>query len=124
MSILDRIRWTNVAKLALAIAAGVLIAIGPHGCHPKEQAAPLPRALPPVQSTVDGRQSTVHTRPELRRPRPRHHLHRRPPSPRSVAHSAPPAPQVHAPRLGNERARVPAAPRFRPRRGAGTEEFF
>src|SRR5436189_3866518 len=129
MSILERVRWGNVARLALAIAAGVLIAIGPHGCKPRQQAEPLPRALPPVApSTVDRRSSTARApggKPELRRPRPhpRHHRSRR-------KHAAgPPATQPSRQPTADGRLAVPPAPPRtapppQPRANGSGGEFF
>jgi hypothetical protein len=72
MSILERIRWGNVARLALAVAAGLLIAVGPRGCSTKQQqVAPLPRAVTPVpapRATPAPRSAA----PVVPRPRRRH----------------------------------------------------
>src|SRR4051812_44642540 len=124
MSIIERIRWSNVAKLVLAVAAGLLIAVGPHGCRSGEDAAPLPRALPPAPPTVRAPRE-----PALRRPRPhRHRPHRSAPArsraeapPVSNEGPAPTAPRVPAPRT-SAAPRAPAAPHSPPGGRAG--EFF
>src|SRR4051794_9712588 len=126
MTILERIRWANVARLALAIAAGVLIAMGPHGCgRAQEPAEPLPRGVvPPTPSTVERRPSTARPRAELPRPRPRHHRRRRrraQATAPTATRSTPAAPRAVGPPISNEGARPPAAPRApaaRPRSGA------
>src|SRR3954465_3052545 len=123
MSIIERIRWTNVAKLGLAIAAGVLIAGGAPGGRPRGQAVPLPRAVAPAPSTVDRRPSTDPPRAEL--PRPRHHRHGR----RRTLPAAPPAAPRGQPTADSRLAPpapTPVAPPPQPRAraGGGASEFF
>src|SRR5947208_3013471 len=119
MSVIERIRWTNVAKLGLAIAAGVLIAVGPHGCR----ARAVPEAVPPPRALAPAPPARSAPRAELRRPRPHRRRSRR---------SAPARPRAVAPPLGNQ-GPAPAAPRppapaapsvphLHPRGSAG--EFF
>jgi hypothetical protein len=45
--LIDRIRWGNVGRLAALLAAGMLVATGPHGCAARGGQAPasLPAAL-------------------------------------------------------------------------------
>src|SRR3954447_20223383 len=38
--LIDRVRWRNVGRLAVLLAAGLLIALGPRGCE--HEPAPLP----------------------------------------------------------------------------------
>jgi len=44
--LIERVRWGNVGRLVLVLAAGLLIALGPRACG--SQTAPLPPdAAPP-----------------------------------------------------------------------------
>jgi hypothetical protein len=79
MGTLERIRWGNLARLGLVIAAGLLIAIGPRGCGKRQPAAPPPpRALPgapaqpaPVHKEQSGRLARRPRKRNRRRKRPR-----------------------------------------------------
>src|SRR5205085_1693900 len=51
--LIDRVRWGNVGRLAVVLAAGLLIAVGPGGCG-KDAAKPVaqPRGLTPDPGAV------------------------------------------------------------------------
>src|SRR5256885_13642485 len=121
MSVLERIRWGNVARLVVAVAAGLLTAVGPPGCS--HRAAPPPPARipePPVRRSPFA-ERTPSRAPELRRARPRHRNRRR--APKAAA------PSNREPRTANgERSAPPAPPpparRPQPRATGSGGEFF
>jgi|SRR5436190_5001371 len=118
MDLLQRVRWANVARLLLAVGAGLLIAIGPHGCKRAEpQVAPLPRAVPPTSTAAPRARE-----PELRRPRLRHRRPRRQLRHRARPRLAAPAitPSLPAPVPA---PRPVAPPRPGPPRSASGEFF-
>src|SRR4051794_24537065 len=71
-SLLDRIRWGNLARLAAVVAAGLLVALGPRACSAGGEANP---ALPPDQPVRAAPAPAVTEPParpvEEKRPRPR-----------------------------------------------------
>ncbi|MFL5913100.1 MAG: hypothetical protein ACJ768_21350 [Gaiellaceae bacterium] len=117
---MERIRWGNVARLGLAVAAGLLIAVGPRGCSGKQQAvAPLPRGVAPVPAPAPrATRAPRSAAPVVPRPR-RRHVRKRKQLRQHVA--AAPVPQPIAPPPAAPR-RVAPAPQGRP--SGGGNEFF
>src|SRR3954468_10965480 len=94
--LIDRVRWRNVGRLAVLLAAGLLIALGPRGCGEKPASLPPEtRIAPPAQppATDPAARAPHPADPGRHRPRQRKKprpAHRRPLLPR---HSQGPAPQ-------------------------------
>src|SRR3954454_15631993 len=116
--LIDRVRWRNVGRLAVLLAPGLLIALGPRGCG--ENPASLPpetRVAPPAQPPATDPAARGPQPAEPRRHRPRHrkkrrHAHKRalltrhspgpappppPPPPRAPPPPPPPAPAPPSP---------------------------
>src|ERR687896_738574 len=66
MGVLRRVRWRNVGKLALLLAAGVLVATSGSGSGPPEEPGPetRPPVRPPPEAPAPARPAhrRVHTR--------------------------------------------------------------
>src|SRR5437868_9035016 len=100
MDLIQRVRWANVARLVLAVAAGLLIAVGPHGCGPRqEQVAPPPREVVPDPAPKPAPRSTG---PEVPRPRPHHRRKRK-----HQRQGPKPAPAIRNPQSAIPRAPLP-----------------
>src|SRR3954452_23375002 len=118
--LIDRVRWRNVGRLAVALVAVLVVVLGPRGCGRREAslppevrvAPPAPPAAPsaPPKLAVGSRQSAEKARHRRRRRhrRARKHRARRVVVP-PVARVAP-APAPRAPLPAPTPRAAPAAP--------------
>src|SRR3954451_14128144 len=114
--LIDRVRWRNVGRLAVLLAAGLLIALGPRGCG--ENPASLPpetRIAPPAQPPATDPAARDPQPAEPRRHRPRQRKKRRHAHKRALLtrHPQGPAPQPRpspAPPVSPAPPPIPSAP--------------
>src|SRR5215217_5675061 len=105
-----RIRWGNLGRLAVLLAAGTLLAVDDLGRGGSAEEAPPPRATRPDARRPDARRPDAR-RPDVRRPDVRRPDARRPDARRPVAQPA----ETHHPRRRTSPRRHPAR-RTRPKR--------
>src|SRR3954471_12040272 len=122
-SLLDRIRWGNLARLAAVVAAGLLVTLGPRACSAAGEAtpalppdqpvriAPAPAVAEPPAQPVEEKRPRARARPRVaRKPRHRAEPHRaakrkkrrprpvpRPPQRRHAPKPPPPPPPAAGP---------------------------
>jgi hypothetical protein len=107
--LLERVRWRNVGRLALLVAAAAFLAAGPGSCASEPEALPLEvqPVAPPVPREKAGRREGKKAEEKARRRegRPAPEPKRLPPAPTRPAPQPPAPPAAPAPAPV-----VPAAP--------------